>query len=248
MKSNKQNNADRFEKPWTERYRDEYEIPSGELGLGIINDPAKIAEMNRREGIRHTLMAELPKAVKKPNEPQTYPSTIDECKELFEGIIQKNDMLRREDSQDVAAIRNWRAYQYRASERPTLKNGTWGNAAYRLVELALVSASTMEQTVAATKDAEPLVESMPMQVVPAKPIDRAKQDRNDWLLTQRGMDHKPKMSELDLSNALAVACKENGDWVHIEPTTIASALREAHKRKTGNPWPFDGRGRRKLQP
>ena len=87
-----------------------------------------------------------------------------------------------------------------------------------------------------------------MQEVSAKPIDRAKHDRNDWLLTQRGMDHKPKMSELDLSKALDVACATHVDWVHIEPRTIASALREAYKRKTAKPWPFDGRGRKKVKP
>lgn len=105
-----------------------------------------------------------------------------------------------------------------------------------------------KQAVVPTKNAKPVVEPMTIQVVPAKTIDRAKHDRNDWLLTQRGMDHKPKMSELDLSKALAVACETHVDWVHIEPRTIASALREAYTRKTGNPWTFDGRGRTKVKP
>ena len=54
-----------------------------------------------------------------------------------------------------------------------------------------------------------------------------------------------KMSESDLSKTLANACETHVDWVHIEPRTIASALREAYTRKTGKPWPFDGRGRKK---
>ena len=146
------------------------------------------------------------------------------------------------------AIRNWRENNYYASSIPTLKCGKWAKCARKLVELASVSASNTEQPVAPTKDAEQRVESTPMQVVPTKPIDRAKHDRNDWLLTQRGMDHKPKMSELDLSKALDVACATHVDWVHIEPRTIASALREAYKRKTAKPWPFDGRGRKKVKP
>ncbi len=106
------------------------------------------------------------------------------------------------------------------------------------VELGrLIEATTNPgQPVASAIDAERL-----------KPIDRAKQERNDWLLDRRGTDHKPIMSELELSNALANACKTQNDWVHIEPRSIASALREAYTRKTGNPWPFDGRGRSKSE-
>jgi hypothetical protein len=74
--------------------------------------------------------------------------------------------------------------------------------------------------------------------------DHAKQERNDWLLDQRGMGSKPKMTEKELSDALADACKKHVNWVHIEPRSISSALREAYTRKTGAAWPFDGRGRK----
>lgn len=78
-----------------------------------------------------------------------------------------------------------------------------------------------------------------------KPIDKAKVERNDWLLEMRGKDHRPKMSKTKLSNELSKKCKNEPNWVHIEPSSIPAALREAYKRQTGKPWPFDGRGRPK---
>jgi hypothetical protein len=80
---------------------------------------------------------------------------------------------------------------------------------------------------------------------PLKPIDKAKVERNDWLLEMRGMDHRPKMTEAELSDALLKECENRPDWVPIEPKSIPAALRKAYKRQTGNPWPFDGRGRTK---
>lgn len=65
---------------------------------------------------------------------EDYPATLEECKELFEGILQVNYMLRRTDSPDVAAIKNWQKDEYHPSTKPALK-GTWNKAARRLVEL-----------------------------------------------------------------------------------------------------------------
>ncbi len=78
-----------------------------------------------------------------------------------------------------------------------------------------------------------------------KPIDKAKVERNDWLLEMRGKDHRPKMTEADLSNALLKECENKPNWVHIEPRSISAALHEAYERQTGKPWTFDGRGRTK---
>ena len=88
-----------------------------------------------------------------------YPSTIEECKELFDGIIQKNEMLRREGSDDVKAIRNWRDNDYYSSARPTLKQGKWDKFARRLVELTSVPAIDTEQRVAPAIEAGQVIES-----------------------------------------------------------------------------------------
>ena len=78
-----------------------------------------------------------------------------------------------------------------------------------------------------------------------KPIDKAKVERNDWLLEMRGKNHSPKMTETELSNELLKECENKPNWVPIEPRSISAALREAYTRQTGNLWPFDGRGRQK---
>jgi len=72
-------------------------------------------------------------------------------------------------------------------------------------------------------------------------------DRNDWLLEQRGMDQEPKHTEKELSNLLAQKCIAEKSWTHIEPRSIATALREAYKRQTGQLWQFDARGKRSVK-
>jgi hypothetical protein len=79
----------------------------------------------------------------------------------------------------------------------------------------------------------------------SKAIDEAKKERNDWLLKQRGDGHHAVHTEKELSDMLAKKCTEETEWSHIEPRSIASALREAYTRQKGRPWPFDGRGKRK---
>jgi len=85
---------------------------------------------------------------------QDYPATIDECKEIFESILQANEMLYGQKvSPTVESIKTWKKDEYHPSTKPTLK-GTWNKAARRLVELQTVDTGNEEQPVATAIDAE----------------------------------------------------------------------------------------------
>ncbi len=109
MNSEERNNAVRFDQTsWRERYRDEYEIPSRELGLGIATDPVKNAEMNRLESVRKSLIAELPKTAKKQKKPQTQ----EDFQTLWLNIHSMNQ-FRGTKNHDYERLRVWIENQFK---------------------------------------------------------------------------------------------------------------------------------------
>ncbi|MCU0711977.1 MAG: hypothetical protein MUC43_07945 [Pirellula sp.] len=71
-----------------------------------------------------------------------------------------------------------------------------------------------------------------------------KQQRNDWLLSMRGLGDQANYSAKELSELLLKKCTEEDlSWSCIEAKSINDALREAYKRQNKTEWPFDDRGR-----
>ena len=80
---------------------------------------------------------------------------------------------------------------------------------------------------------------------PESPLDTRtkKQVRNDWLLSQRGIDNVAKLTLTELANLLTEESLTRG-WDTLEASGVSDALRESYKRQYKQPWKFDGRGKK----
>ena len=163
--------------------------------------------------------------------------------------LRMSDIAATELKSDQQSNKKSREFETAGLETVTTADiGTINSTNPKEQEVSLCETATVAQpsdVLNKPADAPKQLATKSEQDAALKPIDKAKVERNDWLLEMRGKDQRPKMTEKELSNALSKKCEEEPNWVHIEPRSIPAALREAYKRQTGNLWPFDGRGRTK---